>query len=488
MADYRRSDIDLSTRTTLALRMLDPTRPWGEVSQLAQSYRVPRKFLYALRDRAQQALGAALPAHPAGRPAWRESLVIDAPFLRRAMLILSTAVPGTVRGIQLALELLFDRHCAVGRISQTLQAGGQRAQQYNAKVTMPGPVLGEADEIFQARHPCLTVLDGRSFLVLHLAAAPDREGTTWGVTLLDLLARGLQFHDLACDGGTGLHKGMREASFPAPRCPDLFHLLRDGYQTTRLLEAAAYRAIAQAYRARSVEQEAQGPQRRRGPRRRRKVDYAQAYEQESQAIEHYEAWVWLLEEVHQALAPFDAHGKRNPLLQARQTLQTIAQLMISLGVARAKSFAHWQLLGHLEELLTPLAWLEQAMAPYEAALDADTGAFLVWVWQHQHELQVEVEDLPANLRQSAEGLWRTLALFHRASSLAEALHSWLRPYLQVHRGMPEWLLPLLQLFWNHHAFSRGQRQGQSPLELAGVEGVRSWAEVLDLLAEHPSSQ
>jgi hypothetical protein len=53
--------------------------------------------------------------------------------------------------------------------------------------------------------------------------------------------------------------------------------------------------------------------------------------------------------------------------------------------------------------------------------------------------------------------------------------------LQIHRGMPKWLLPLLQLFWNHHQFERGKRAGSSPLELAGVEDVPSLAEVLDQL-------
>jgi hypothetical protein len=43
------------------------------------------------------------------------------------------------------------------------------------------------------------------------------------------------------------------------------------------------------------------------------------------------------------------------------------------------------------------------------------------------------------------------------------------------------LLPLLQLFWNHHTFERGKRAGSSPLELAGVEGAPSLAEVLDQL-------
>jgi hypothetical protein len=85
------------------------------------------------------------------------------------------------------------------------------------------------------------------------------------------------------------------------------------------------------------------------------------------------------------------------------------------------------------------------------------------------------------LRGVARATWDILDLFHRSSSLAESLHSWLRPYLQIHRGVSKWLLPLLQLFWNHHEFERGKRAGHSPLELAGVQDAPSLAEVLDQL-------
>ncbi|MBE7470245.1 MAG: hypothetical protein HS114_14030 [Anaerolineales bacterium] len=72
---------------------------------------------------------------------------------------------------------------SVGYISQTLQAAGQQAAVYNQAVVIPVPILGEADEIFQGRQPCLTVVDGRSFLVLNLTPAEHRDGTTWGADL-----------------------------------------------------------------------------------------------------------------------------------------------------------------------------------------------------------------------------------------------------------------------------------------------------------------
>ena len=484
MAHYRLSHIDLSTRIVLGLRMLDPTRVWGEVSQMAREYGVSRKFLYELGVQAEQALQSGLAPKPAGRKPPCTELVVDRAFLDRAKIVLVTAVPGTIRGIQLALELLFGRHCANGSLSESLQAYGEVAQQYNAQLTIPLPVLGEVDEIFQGQQPCLTVVDGRSFLVLHLSAAQGRDATTWGLTFLDLVERGVQFHDIASDGARGIRAGARDAELAVPLRCDLFHLIRKGHQITRQLEAKAYRAIETAERARSIEQQAQGATPRRGRPKSSKVSYAEAQRLESQAIDRYAIWCWLLGEMRQTLEPFDAQGNLTTSSEARQTLQIVAELLQSLDVTKARSFARWQILGHLEELIAPLVWLEQTLAPYRVAVDPDTEALIIWAWQNRRVLQIDAEDLTGVPPDVVRAFWTALELFHRASSLAESLHSWLRPYLCAHRGMPDWLLPLLQLFWNHRTFQRGQRQGQSPLQLAGVEHAPSWSEVLDLLVNH----
>jgi len=358
------------------------------------------------------------------------------------MVVLSTAVPGTIRGIQLALELLFGRHCASGLLSETLQAYGEAARQYNARLTVPLPVLGEVDEIFQGRQPCLTVVDGRSFLVLNLSAAQGRDATTWGLTLLDLAERGIVFHDIASDGARGIQAGVRDAELFVPLRCDLFHLIQKGHQVTRQLEATAYRAIETAERARSIEQQAQGPTPRRGRPKSSKVSYAEAQRLEGQAIDRYDTWCWLFDEMCQALEPFNAQGNLTASSEARQTLEIVAELLQSLDVTKARSFARWQILGHLEELIAPLVWLEQTLAPYRVDLAPSTEALIVWAWQHRRVLQIDVQDLTDVPADVVCAFWTALELFHRASSLAESLHSWLRPYLCAHRGMPDWLLPL----------------------------------------------
>jgi len=482
MAKYRVPEFSLEQRADVAVQMLIPLpeRKWGLVSELTQLYGVSRTRLYEIRDQAWEAIVAALLPHEAGRPAQTATLTVDKAFIDRTIAILPL-LKGSVRDIQLGLNLLFGATRSVGYISETLTAVGERASAYNLGITVPLPILGEADEIFQGRKPCLTLVDGRSFLVLNLTPAESRDGTTWGLTYLDLVGRGIQFHDLACDGGTGLRAGVREAELAIPLRPDLFHILQDAHRLTRQLEGRAYKAIETAERARRADLEAQGIIRRRGPRLKIKSPLPQAQAEEAQAIETFDTWSWLLSEIRPALEPITAEGCIVAVAKTKATLETAIELLKELNHADITAFAG-DFQKKVPELLAPLEWLEQQLSPLLEGLDADTQTFILWAWQHRQELDLNMDsDIPVTLRPVVSMVWEALELFHRSSSLAESLHSWLRPYLQIHRGIPRWLLPLLQLFWNHHQFERGKRAGHSPLELAGVQDAPSLATVLGQL-------
>jgi hypothetical protein len=482
MAEYRVPEFTLKQRAGAALQMLVPLpdRKWGLVSELARLHGVSRTLLYEIRDRALDAIVEALLPRDAGRPAQVTTLTVNKAFIDRTIAILPI-LTGSVRGIRLGLNLLLGVARSVGYVSETLTAAGEQATAYNLGITVPLPILGEADEIFQGRKPCLTLVDGRSFLVLNLTPAESRDGATWGVTYLDLVERGIQFHDLACDGGTGLRAGVKEAELAIPLRPDLFHILQDAHRLTRRLEGAAYKAIETAERARRADLEARGIICRRGRRLKIKIPLPTAEIEEAKAIEIFDNWCWLLSAVRLALEPITpAHGIVS-VAETKATVETAVELLKELNHPGITTFAE-NLQEKISELLAPLEWLEQQLSPVLEDLDADTQAFIIWAWQHRQALNLNIDtDVSENLRSVVRTAWDTLGLFHRSSSLAESLHSWLRPYLQIHRGMPKWLLPLLQLFWNHHKFERGKRVGHSPLELAGVTDAPSLAAVLDKL-------
>jgi transposase-like protein len=483
MSEYRRKDLDLSTRIAIGVEMLVPTevRGWGRASELAREYDISRSLLYRFKDRVQAALETALKPKPVGRPAEEKLLRVDRDTVRTAIAVMPV-LSGSVRNIQMGLELLLGVHRSVGYISQTLRAAGQAAERQNDGMRVPLPVLGEADEIFAGRQPCLTVVDGRSFLVLNLAAAESRDATNWGLTFLDLADQGVVFQDLAADGARGIRAGLRDAELAVPLRPDLFHLLRDGKRLANRLEKAAYKAIRTAEKVLRAKQEANQPTKRQG--RPLKVDLTaeEARQQESQAIATYDNFYWLLAEVRHALEPItDFHRLQDPL-QAQQTLETAIELIQTLPGKSIPGFAQ-QLQDHLDELLAPLRWLYDTLAPWCQKLPADLEAWVLASWRNGLP---QIETIPAQWQRIATAIWEALALFHRSSSLAESLHSWLRPYLAIHRGMPDWLLPLLQLFWNHHVFSRGKRAKYSPLQLAGVKDAPSLANAFDNLFANPA--
>ena len=79
MLEYRRKDLDLSTRIFLGIEMLYPAevRGWGRASELAEVYGISRSMLYQIKDRVQEALEAALKPKPVGRPAEEKLLRVD---------------------------------------------------------------------------------------------------------------------------------------------------------------------------------------------------------------------------------------------------------------------------------------------------------------------------------------------------------------------------------------------------------------------------
>jgi hypothetical protein len=464
-----------------------PERTWGRATELAQEYNISRTLLYQLRDRAQAAILDALQPQKPGPKSVAQELIIDGDFIRRAITVLSF-LKGSVRDIQLGLTLLFEVSRSVGYISETLQEVGAVAADYNASLRIPQPLLGELDETFQGRQPCLTVVDGRSFMILNLQAEEHRDATTWGVTLLDLQERGMQFHDLVSDAAPGIRAGVAAAELKVPLRPDLFHLIRDAHQVTQRLERAAYHALETTERARRAAREQQAPQRRPGRPLKVAVSLDEARDQEAAAIYTYEGWRWLWGTARQALEPINAQGQLMSSQAARETLEAALALLQELGDAAITDFAQ-DIEEHLDDLLAPLTWLEACLAPWREQIDSETEELILWTWQHRQALELEAgEGFPAAHQPIVKAFWEILALFHRASSLAESLHSWLRPYLHIHRGMPQWLFPLLTLVWNHHTFQRGKRAGSCPLELAGVKDVYSLSEalnqVIDSLDQH----
>jgi hypothetical protein len=128
--------------------------------------------------------------------------------------------------------------------------------------------------------------------------------------------------------------------------------------------------------------------------------------------------------------------------------------------------------------------------PSRTGLDEETERLILWGWKHREAMALSAgEGFPEALQPIVRLFFTALSLFHRTSSLAECLTSFMRPYLVTHRGMPKWLLSLWKLSWNHREFQRGSGAFESPLARAGVKDAPSLQEVLQrLVSSAPSAR
>ncbi len=474
MTQYRVEHLDLSTRIEISLKMVmsSAERGWGWVTEMAAAYGVSRQTFYDLRDKLRSVLVKALQPQAPGPKAESQALEVDGEYIRWATTVLAM-LKGSTRDIQLGLELLYGVGRSVGFISETVNAVGESAATYNGQLCPEQPVLGEADEVFQGMKPCFTVVDGQSFMVLNLSAEADRSGATWAKTFQQLTERGVEFQDIVSDNAGGIRAGLQKAGLGAVWRLDVFHVLHDGHRVRQKLENAAYRAMrqaecAEAYAAQQAERAG-----RVGRPRQATPPVSETVQQQDLAIEQFDLWTWLLSEVRFALEP--VHGYRiNDSATARETLVVASDLMQQLDHPDITAFAA-SLLRNLDILLDPLRWLELQVTDWQQTLCPDDEALIMYACRCP---DVAVDDLPEQLHLAAQAYEQALALFHRASSHAESFHSWLRPYLVIHRTLPDWLLPLATLFWNHHAFQRGMRAGHSPVALAGIDDPPSLQTVL----------
>jgi len=271
-----------------------------------------------------------------------------------------------------------------------------------------------------------------------------------------------------------------------PLRPDLFHLLRESNTLARRLESEAYKAIEQSLRVQQADKESKAPQRCIGRPLEVHTSLVEAKTKEQQAINRYDLFVWLQKEIHQSLEPWNSDYTLTSVQQAKETFDTAIALLGELGDTRISDYAV-DLNKHKEELIAPLEWLEQQLSLYR--LSPDIESVIIWSYKHQQELCLSSagEGFPEQLQPIVKAYWEAISLFHRSSSLAESLHSFLRvservkrglrrPYFVLHRGIPEWLPSLLQYYWNHHKFQRGKRKGNSPLG-----ETLTWSESLDHL-------
>ncbi|HEX4945941.1 MAG TPA: hypothetical protein VFZ34_04735 [Blastocatellia bacterium] len=483
MKFIRRPDLDKVTRTTIAVQAFLGQGVYGEITRLAQCYRVSRLFVYTLLWQLSD-LFAAPCAAVAPRPASYTQREVD-----QHILLLRLVGHCSLESLaQIGAELGLPSH-SVGYLSQRVTTFA-RALPPELPTGGPRMVL-LADEIFAAGQPILLTVEPRSLAILKIELAPDREATTWQQHWAELVSAGL-LEQVVSDRGTGLVKGC--ALLGLTHHPDLFHLLRP----LALFGARFYRQALAA-----IEHEYERGALALGSTpaviERRRADYEAARVAAVAKIARYDNFGYLWGELRRLLEAFDAQGQLPDLAQRQAEIRTVLALLGTLESdalqAEVKSFAsglagYW---GYYERLAVVYEDLcAQHARPVVAALACG------WQWERQatnskeygvrqrlHQAAQAAYDeaarlLPEGAVARQQAVVAALSAEVRSSSLIENVNSALRPLLATSRGqVRQETLDLFAYVHNHRRFVRGQRAGRAPLEiLTGQALEQSWLEAL----------
>lgn len=486
-------DLEPQQRQTLALQALGGS---FTISALAQQAEVSRKFVYRQMDIAQKALDQAF-ATPTADDADDEKILFHLPvtksWLRMNVLSLLLNCRSCYRGVINHFHDCLGAHVALGTIHNIVQQAVPIARGVTERQTLDAVEFGLLDEIFQAQSPVLVGVDAASTYCFLLGQEAHRDGTTWGVRLLELQERGLDPEAFIADFGTGLRAGCEDAYSDTPCWGDVFHGLQNVVPVVSALENRAYEAIAARD---ALERKAATHQRRHGranPSLTAKLSQARPLEDQAISLADDVAILadWLRTDLFALAGP--ACDERRGLYDF-----VVAELR-----ARAEQCPHRLnplctfLDNHRDQLLGFAAKLDRDLAEVAVRFQVSVATLRELLrlqrlssthprrWQRETVLRQQLRErffeIDEAVREVAD---RTV----RASSLVENLNGRLRNYFTLRRHLGADYLALLQFFFNHRRFDRSEcphRAGKSPAEVLTGQTHPHW---LQMLGYQPASR
>lgn len=196
------------------------------VTDLANQYKVSRKYLYSLVGRAEHALDQEFSADSEEDEALFY-LPVTKRWITQLVIGLVLICSASYRQVMELFEALLDNSISIGTVHNYMQEATQKAIQINQQEELGAIETTALDEIFQGSTPVLAVADTESTYCALLQTEECRDGDTWGVNLLDLEERGFAPTCSIADYGRGLRAGHRVAREGETCRGDVFHPIRD---------------------------------------------------------------------------------------------------------------------------------------------------------------------------------------------------------------------------------------------------------------------
>lgn len=482
----RRPDLDPRTRIEIVRLAWLYQGVYGKMTEIANSYRISRTFLYQLLLAANLQLEVLFSD---------EKLLFQKDHRHFDHLLLLLRLEGNCSLLSIAsiLNALEYHPNSVGYLSQFFQSAGQTLP---STLLMPSKtwVFYLSDEIFAIHTPILVTIDAHSTTILNIELASDRSAETWKAHFEALEHHHFVSLGMASDRGTGLVAGYPAACNLALWVADYFHEFQDLFELRHQLERKAYAAMTKEYEAARTFANAKSE----ANLQKRLHQYDTAHAACEQAVALYDQLDVLLHWLREALHVCSPHGHLRTQEHVRSELTLLFDLIEALDCA-AISHTLKPIRTHLDDLLVPFQQVEAIAAELRAVVRPEVLEFLVLAWHHAH-LSDQTKSKQKRYHQRecefylacAEGLlgdtfdplkrlvFDKLDSIVRASSLVEMVNSLIRPYLNSCKGqITQATLNLIMFYHNHRRYKSGKRQGKAPIELlTGKPLDAPWWELL----------
>jgi hypothetical protein len=486
MKFIRRPDLDPQTRIHIVMLAWLHQGLYGKMTEIANSYRISRTFLYQLLLMATLQLETLFSD---------EKLLFQKGHRHLESLLLLLRLEGNCSLLSIAsiLKALEYHPNSVGYLSQFFHSAGQTL---SSTLVIPSKkvVFYLSDEIFAMHTPILVTIDARSTTILNIELASDRSADTWRAHFEALADHQFFSLGMASDRGLGLVAGYQAACDMALWVADYFHEFRDLFEVLHQLERKAYAAIGQeddaAHKFARAKSEANLA--------KRLHQYDTAHHACEQAMALYDQLAMLLHLLREALQLCSPHGRLRTVENVRAELTLLFDMIAALDCA-AITHTLKPLRTALDDIVAPFVQAEAMHAELRAVVPHDALDCLVLAWHHDH-LVYQSGSKPKRYHQKERDFWWACAegllgnafdplkalvfdkldTIVRASSLVEMVNSLIRPYLNSCKGqITQETLNLIMFYHNHRRYKSGKRQGKAPIELLTGEPLEaSWWELL----------
>jgi hypothetical protein len=409
------------------------------------------------------------------------------------------------------LKYVFDIDISKTTISRIINDATIKARKFNSEVDLSLIKIGSHDEIFQGGVPVLVGVANKENYIYLMEGVENRDSTTWGYHILKKMdEQNLNLDTVVSDAGSGLLKGIKEASPHTEQQSDTFHVgyelsigvsqcENDAYRTMRDFEETEKKKLKNSKKL----QEAQKKKIRKSIKKKKKQENNEAKLKELEIKETLELETLESKALELNKKCEDLKEKSDKKIKIYDKLCIlyvwIVQLLMVGGYfydERIELFSYiieeYESTGYCNHYINKaftflkgnlpnvLKFVKKAeMAMEKLALDENIPIEvlkLMWI-QLRHStdsseyniIEAKIGILLGKRYIDVRNKWDIfLEDIVRASSIVENVNSRLRPYLSLKKVVPNGFLDLIQFYFNTKEYRRSRkvhRIGKSPLEM-----------------------